>query len=51
MKRVAPGDRPEGEWDASGKAKGPEMFVLKKTMLQGGVLDKIPRFCHSRGDR
>lgn len=24
-----------GGWDASGKAKGPEMFVLKKTMLQG----------------
>lgn len=43
MKRVAPGDRPEGGWDASGKAKGPEMFVLKKTMLQGGGPGQNPQ--------
>lgn len=43
IKRVTPGDWPEEGWDASGKVKGPEMFVLKKTMLQEGP-EQNPQF-------
>lgn len=51
MKRVTPGDRPEEGWVASGKAKGPETFVLKRMMMLQEGLNIIPSFCHSRGDR